>query len=306
MAQEVSVIIPNFNGQKLLESNLPQVIKNCPNSEIILVDDASTDNSVSYVCKKFKKVKVYKFTKNHGFAFSANFGAKKATSSLILLLNSDVSPSPNFLKPATSLFKTTNVFAVALADESHENGKVITRGRGGAEFKKGFLNHFAGSVERGETLWVSGGSGLFDRKKFLDLGGFDLSFAPFYWEDIDLSYRARKSGFICYFEPLAKVDHFHEEGAIKKTFSSSFIKTVSYKNQIIFIWKNISDTNILINHLLWLPYHLGINIFSRNFSFIFGFAWAFLKLPSLIFNYEPAGTIYQLSDKEVLKNFAKP
>ncbi len=252
-----------------------------------------------------KKVKLVKLNKNQGFAFAANAGAKAAKGDYLLFLNSDVSPRPDFLNPALKYFKDSNIFAVALADFSHENSKIVTRGRGGAFFSKGFLNHFAATTDRGETFWVSGGSGLFDKKKFLMLAGFDLSYAPFYWEDIDLSYRARRVGFKCIFEPLAKVDHFHESGAIKKFHRPLFIKTVSYRNQLIFIWKNISDTMMLVSHLIWLPYHFLKAALSFDFSFFLGFLWALLKLPALIFNYQREAINYKLSDKEVLKNFGK-
>lgn len=305
MAQKVSVIIPNFNGRNLLARNLPQVIKYCTSCEIIVVDDASVDDSVVFVRKNYRKIKLVRLNKNRGFAFAANTGAKAARGNYLLFLNSDVAPKPDFLSPALKHFKDKNIFAVALADLSHEGGRVVIRGRGGAFFNKGFLNHFAAAADRGETFWVSGGSGLFDKKKFLMLGGFDLCYAPFYWEDIDLSYRARLSGFKCIFEPLAKVDHFHESGAIKKFHGPLFIKTVSYRNQLIFIWKNISDPMLLMKHLVWLPYHFLTAPLSFDLPFFLGFIWALLKLPALIFNYQSQALNYKLSDKEVLKNFGK-
>ncbi len=69
MAQKVSVIIPNFNGRDLLARNIPQVVKHCKSCEIIVVDDASTDDSVIFIRKNFKKVKLVKLNKNQGFAF---------------------------------------------------------------------------------------------------------------------------------------------------------------------------------------------------------------------------------------------
>lgn len=326
MEKKISVIIPNFNGQTLLAKNLPKVIAACPECEIIVVDDGSTDDSVASLKKNFKKIKIIINKKNLGFVRSANIGAAAAHGDFILFLNTDVAPRTNFLESVLSHFNLRKhprgeLFAVALSDQSHENGKIVVRGRGGAKFTKGFVNHFALKPQSGETLWVSGGSGLFEREKFLELGGFDPVFAPFYWEDIDLSYRARKQGMICIFEPEAKVDHFHQEGAIKKNHSAFFIKTVSYKNQFIFLWKNISDYMIISQHLLWLPYHFTKALLTLNLAFFLGFSWALLKIPQLIFNYQlpasPATCVdagakrgeptinYQLSDKEIIDAFAK-
>ena len=310
MAHKVSVIIPNYNGKNLLAQNLPKVIKNCPDCEIIVVDDGSTDDSVALVRKKFKKVKVIANKKNLGFAKSVNIGTKASSADFILLLNTDVAPQANFLKFALEHFNNQNsggsaLFAVALADQSHEREQVVVRGRGGAKFTRGFLNHFALNSESGQTFWVSGGSGLFDKTKFLELDGFDPVFAPFYWEDIDLSYRARKQGYRCFFDSHAKVDHYHEEGAIKKTHSPSYIKTVAYKNQFLFVWKNISDYLMLTLHLLWLPYHFAKALISMDTAFFAGFFWALIHLLVLIFNYDLRSANYQLSDREVLAGFEK-
>ena len=306
---KISVVIPNYNGQDLLNKNLPKVIKTCPNCEIIVVDDASTDDSVDFLQKNFKRIKLIQLAKNKGFAHAVNEGVRKANGDLVLLLNSDVSPRANFLPPALSHFKNESdgwrIFAVGLADHSHENGKVIVRGRGGAIFDRGFVKHFALTSGSGETLWVSGGSGIFDKRKFLELGGFDTAFEPFYWEDIDLSFRAWQRGYRCLFEPRSKVDHYHDEGIIKKSKSEFFIKTVSYKNQFLFVWKNISDPILILEHLLWFPYHFTKALLTLDLAFFSGFIWAILKLPQLIFDYQLPTTHYQLLDQEVLSKFAR-
>ena len=305
MEKKISVVIPNYNGKDLLLKNLPGVIKHCVGCEIILVDDASTDNSVNFIRKKFKKVKLVKIVKNVGFAKAVNIGVAKANGELVLLLNSDVSPRKNFLRVAANHFKDKNIFAVGLCDLSHEGSKIIPRGRGGARFRKGFINHFPAFIERDRTFWVSGGSGLFDRKKFLNLGGFDSIFAPFYWEDIDLSFKAWRSGFTCVFEPLSKVDHFHESGAIRKSRSHFFVKTVSYKNQFIFVWKNINDYILITRHILWLPYHFLRALIKLDIAFFAGFSWAIFTIRELIFRIDPATIFYKLTEREVLEKFEK-
>lgn len=309
MEEKVTIVIPNFNGRDLLAGNLPKIIKECPKCQIIVVDDASTDDSCRLLDERFRKIKVIGNGKNLGFARSANTGAQAASTDYILFLNTDVSPRTNFLKNALAHFtgkNSQNLFAVGLADHSHEKGKITVRGRGGAKFIKGFVTHFAASNKFGETLWVSGGSGLFARIKFLALGGFDRVYAPFYWEDIDLCWRAQKMGFICLFDSDARVDHFHEEGAIKKTHSPIYIKTAAYKNQFLFVWKNISDYFLLLQHLLWLPYHFAKALARLDWPFFLGFFWAIAQIPKLIFNYQLPTTHYLLSDKEVLKKFEKP
>ena len=94
---KVSVIIPNYNGQKLLADNLPHVLKACPNCEIIVVDDASTDNSVSFLNSKFPQIKIIQNKSNMRFAKTCNFGAQKAEGDILVFLNSDVRPEKDFL-----------------------------------------------------------------------------------------------------------------------------------------------------------------------------------------------------------------
>ena len=319
MAKKISVVIPNYNGSHLLSKNLTQVLKTCPGCEVIVVDDSSTDDSVKLIERNFRGIKLIRNKKNEGFSKSVNKGVKQSTGSLVLLLNSDVSPKQGFLQPALKHFKSLkdkNLFAVGLCDLSHEDGQIVQRGRGGVKFTKGFITHFAARIKSGETLWVSGGSGLFNKEKFLELGGFDATFAPFYWEDIDLCFRAWKKGYKCLFGPASKVDHFHEQGIIKKRYSDFFIKSVSYKNQFLFVWKNIDDYFLIMQHILWQPYHFLKALLTFDLAFFLGFLWAVLKLPALVFNHSPFTNLsYEalakwdhssLSEKEVIKKFEKP
>jgi len=178
MAKKISVIIPNYNGKKLLEKNLPFVLENCKGCEIIVVDDNSIDDSVDLINKKFKDISLIKLKNNKGFTNAVNIGIKESDADLVLLLNSDVAPRSGFLEKAVAEFKNDKLFGVALADISHENNKEIIRGNGRGVFKKGFLQHSASNKASKYTLWVSGGSGLFNKNKVLELGGFDINFAP--------------------------------------------------------------------------------------------------------------------------------
>ncbi|MBI3342274.1 glycosyltransferase family 2 protein [Candidatus Curtissbacteria bacterium] len=306
MVQTVSVVIPNYNGRAILEKNLPYVLSNCIDCEVIVVDDGSTDESVEFLKNNFKNVNLITQQKNHGFAYTVNNGVSHAKGDLVLLLNSDTAPRKGFLKYLKDHFiNNPDLFAVGIADDSHESGKIIVKGRGGATFKKGFFQHYALPPTSGKTLWVSGGSGLYDRKKFLKLHGFDTVYRPFYWEDIDLSYRAQKRGFQCVFESKSKVDHYHEEGAIKKTRGEDYIQTISYKNQFIFVWKNITDPEYVLKHLLYLPIHLSSSLIKGDWAFVKGFFKAALQIPELIINYDQDSEQNNKSDRQILNEFQK-
>lgn len=299
----ISIVIPNYNGQDLLKKNLPKVIEVVGNAEIIIVDDASTDSSIVVLDSFGSRLKVIRSEKNFGFSSTVNRGVKAAKGDIVVLLNTDVIPEKGFLVPLLSHFKDDKIFAVGCMDKSIEDGKVVLRGRGIGSWKRGFLVHSRGEVDRANTLWVGGGSGAFRKSIWDELGGFDQLYNPFYWEDIDLSYRAIKSGYKILFEPKSIVVHEHEKGAIKKKFSSMQIKSISYKNQFIFVWKNITDLSMQFEHLFWLPYHIFHVVVRGDLAFFNGLFKAIIMLPNIILKSFESQKNFKITDKEILAKF---
>lgn len=309
----ISIIIPNYNGEKLLEVNIP-IISSILNTyreyhfEVIIVDDASADNSVGILESireknnyKNVEIKIVSQLKNKGFSTTVNNGVSHASYEIVILLNSDVVPEKDFLPPLISHFSDQNIFAVGCMDKSVEGEKVVLRGRGVGEWRRGFLVHRKGEVDRTDTLWVSGGSCALRKKIFERLSGFDTIYNPFYWEDIDLSYRAQKAGYTIVFEPKSVVIHHHSKGAIKKHFSDSSIKKIAYRNQIIFVWKNISEGRFLVSHFLWLPYYLVKSVFSLDIDFISGLFLAMVKIPDIIKRRKSQSKTYTRFDKDIIQ-----
>jgi len=268
---KVSIVIPNYNGQKLLAKNLPLVINAVgKDEEIIVVDDASTDESVSLMHKEFPRVKVIQHEINKRFGVSCNTGIKAASGDIIILLNSDVVPQKGFIQPLTKHFKDTAVFSVGCKEIEIIHGIEIISGRTEGKFDRGMLVHWhPDDQESQDTLWTFGGSMAVDRKKFMQLGGFDKLYSPAYWEDIDLCFRAKQKGWKVLFEKNAKVYHEHETTNLT-VFGKRRIEIMSYRNQLIFIWKNIRGIQ-LIKHLLWLPYHLIFTSIRSKGAFVLAF-----------------------------------
>lgn len=307
----ISIVIPNYNGEKLLEKNLPKVLEaisfyNKSGIEIIIVDDASTDNSLEVI--KDRSVVVIKNKKNLGFSSTVNNGVKRATGDIIVLLNTDVYPQENFLEPLLKYFEDDpstssgepSVFAVGCLDKSIEGGKIVERGRGLGEWKRGFLIHRRGDVNKTNTLWVSCGSGAFRKSIWDKLGGLNELYNPFYWEDIDLSYRALKSGYKIFFEPKSIVFHEHEKGAIKEKYTSSQVKIIAYRNQFIFVKENATDINLKFLHLVWLPYHFAKALLARDWPFFTGYFKALVLLPKIIESSLKYQKTFIKKDKEVI------
>lgn len=238
-----------------------------------------------------------------GFAATVNRGVKEAGGEIVVLLNTDVVPEKGFLNPLLSHFKDKKVFAVGCMDKSIEDGKTILRGRGIGKWQRGFLVHSRGEVDKNNTLWVNGGSGAFRKSLWDKFGGFDELYSPFYWEDIDLSYRAIKSGYKVFFKPNSIVVHEHEKGAIKGAYSTFQIETVAYRNQFIFVWKNATDTDLLFLHIFWLPYHFVKAFVSGEWTFILGFFQSLNRLPQVIKSRNNSIKYFTKSDRQAMKEF---
>lgn len=291
---KISVVIPNYNGENLVKKNLPKLVLALEKTgiakkeiEMIISDDASRDNSV-YVIEELLKNSPFKWSLiknplNRGFSSNINRAILAASGEFIVLLNTDVIPDHDFLdKPLSDFEEKKNLFGVGFMDRSIEAGKTVLRGRGLASWKRGLLIHRKGEVDKDDTFWISGGSSIIRREILSKIGSFDSLYDPFYWEDIDLSFRAQKSGFELKFEAGSEVEHKHEEGVIKKEYKSNKIKTIAYRNQFIFIWKNITDNDKILSHIAWLPYHVLNAILRMDVPFLLGFQKAVFLFPKIL------------------------
>lgn len=308
---KIEVLIPNYNGFELISKNLKfvaEAMSSFKDSKITIIDDFSSDReqeNLENFINEFNKtskttVKLLKNKKNYGFASAVDNGAFASNADLLVLLNTDVVPEKNFLIPILNHFVSNEkLFGVGCMDKSIENNKIILRGRGLGSFKKGIVQHSKGDVGNSSTFWISGGSCVVKREIFIKLGGFDTIYNPFYWEDIDLSYRAVKSGYDILFEKESVVEHRHSEGSIKKHYSDKKIKTVAYRNQFIFLWKNITDINLIYSHMLWLPYHVLTAILRGDLAFINGFLLAVVYFPAIILRRARQKKMYVRKDRDL-------
>jgi len=242
---KISVIVTNYNGISLLQKYfLEVIIQSKEADEIIFTDDASSDNSVSYIKelqKKYSKIKIITHKKNVGFGENTNYAVKKSIGDLIVLLNSDIKPHKNYIKNCLKHFNDPKVFGVSFAELGHENWARIY-------WSNGYLQHEPGKdiSKTHISAWVSGGSSIIRKDLFLKLGGFDPVYAPFYCEDLDLGLRAWKSGYKLLWEPSAVVEHKHESTISK--FPKRFLDYVKERNRLLTILRNFNDPSLRISN----------------------------------------------------------
>lgn len=275
----ISIVIPNYNGSKLLEKNLPRLIglleKSKLKYEIIVCDDCSTDNSLS-ILNNLSGVKILSSNKNLGFAGNIDRGIRAARGEIVFILKTDVLPEKNdYFQLMLDHFKDPKVFAVSAALKTVEDGKEEIRGSGEIYFEKGFFLHRRRdpSASPGISSWADGGAMAVRKDLYVKIGGFDPVYNPFYWEDVDLGYRAWKAGYQIDFEPKAILNHDFESGVIAQNYTKGQVKTISQRNQFVFVWKN-GDIKHVALHCLWWSFHAAVALKNGNWSWFLAHLWA--------------------------------
>ena len=266
----ISIVIPTYNGQALLQKHLPAVLQAMqPEDELIVIDDASSD-STEFWFKEWKRdktkysIQYIQNIANLRFAATVNKAVREASHAYVFVLNNDVAPHKDVLESLWNCWQSyeqpDTIFAIGCLEyeqDPNSKRKPVLGGKNKLWFERGmFIHSRYTDMKTGPTAWASGGSALFDKKKWEALGGFDRAFYPAYWEDIDLSVRARKQGWEVLFCAEAKVDHHHET-TNATVFGQQRIAYMSWKNAFIFTWRHMKVSE-WIQHIVWLPYHLFI------------------------------------------------
>jgi len=275
----ISVVIPNYNGKKLLEENIPGLIaalkKSGQEYEIIVSDDASTDDSLLFLRKYYSFINIIESDYNKGFSTTMNRGIKQAKKDLVLILNSDVKLTEDFFVPQLRYFEMPDTFGVMGRIIGTENDKI----QDGAKYPsmrgltiKGTVNYIPkeNSGKNLPSLYLSGANALADRKKLQELGGFDEIYSPFYSEDLDLSLRALRLNWKCYYEHNAICRH-PASTTIAKYHKRRKIKIIYTRNKLIF-------HSIHLEGNLFLLYRIKIffELIFRTLTFQFYFTKAFM------------------------------
>jgi GT2 family glycosyltransferase len=276
----LSIVIPSWNGWQHLSQNLPSILDACArfgDAEIVIVDDGSEDGTCSRMAREFPAIQVLARPRNGGFAEAVNDGVRAARGEIAVCLNNDLRPEPGFLAPlVAALAADPDLFAAAPRTWNARFGG--DEGPTAARFRAGLIDvvfpdresvapDAAGSSP---ILYACGGAAAYRRDRFLALGGFHSLFHPFYWEDADLGWRARRRGWGAVHVPASVVHHAGGR-TIAAHYPAAEIRATYERNRLLFIWSNLLDRGLWRRHLAWFGPRLA-SAAARRSAFARG-AW---------------------------------
>lgn len=318
----VSIVIPNWNGRGLLAEFLPSVISAAEHYrkesgcavEVVIVDDASTDDSVAWLQETYSnKVEIVRCLTNGGFSKAANSGFREAQYPIILLLNNDIKVEVDVIAPLVTHFKDQEVFAVGC--KAYRLGTDLFDGAGKLGlFQKGhwrvFINYdvlptlLTENNNHFYSFVASGGYVAFDAAKLHKLGGFCELLSPFYWEDVDICYRAWKRGWTVEYEPKSIVHH-KTSSTIGKKFKSKEVEIIAERNRLLLHWINLHDPVWFLLHIFWLVMKLLGGAFSLKLVMWAAFFEALKRLPEVRRLRDREKRAAKCSDREIEKVFTE-
>ncbi len=214
MEVKVSVVIPNWNGERFLRGCLQSLRKQTFKAfEVILVDNASTDGSLALVEKEFPEVRIVKLVRNLGLTGGANAGIKAAQGEVIALLNNDAEAHPNWLESLWDALQRHPEAGMAASKILLYDRRSIINSAGdfyrldGVPGNRGVWEEDRGQYDREEYVFgACGGAAAYRKAMLEEIGLFDEDMFM-YCEDVDLAWRAQIAGYRCVYTPKAIAYH---------------------------------------------------------------------------------------------------
>ena len=149
---------------------------------------------------------------------------------------------------------------------------------------------------------VHGGFCAMNRRKLRDLGGFEPLMSPFFWEDVELSYRAWKRGWVIHYEPNSIVcqDASHH---IRGTYNRMRFERINTRNHFIFMWKNLHDPGMFLVHLGATFLHILRALLTLRAAFILGLWDSICQLPAILSKRRKEKKDSRIKDRHIQKTF---
>ncbi len=298
---KTAVIILNWNGKNWLEKLLPTVVQYGSDVEIIVADNGSTDDSISFLSENFPAIRIVNNQENLGFAGGYNKALNQIHAEYYVLLNSDVEVSGNWIAPIIDLMDSDKNIAACqpkLLDYNNRD-KFEYSGASG-----GFIDRFGYPFCRGrifdcleedcgqyndaiEVFWATGACIFLKTEAFWEVGGFDEEFFA-HQEEIDLCWRLKNKGYKIMVEPSSVIYHV---GGGTLDAGSPFKTHLNFRNNLKMLFKNLPlpslfmviPIRLLLDAVAAITFLKQKNGFSHFFAIVkahFAFYFAIQKLIS--------------------------
>lgn len=258
MLNETAIVILNWNGKDFLEQFLPSVIRTANGAQLIVADNASTDDSVAFLQKHFPEVRIIQNSSNGGFAKGYNEALKHVNAEYYVLLNSDIEPGENWLQPLLDVMKDESVAGCQPKVLSfHQKTHFEHAGASGGFIDNNYFPFCRGriltSVEEDtgqynsqqEVFWATGACLVIRAKCFHEVGGFDEDFFA-HMEEIDLCWRLKRKNYRFIIEPKSVVYHV---GGGTLPYNSPRKTFLNFRNSLFMLTKN--HEGLLFPKLFW-------------------------------------------------------
>ena len=295
---KIAVVILNWNGRKFLEKFLPNVIEHSADrAEVIVADNASTDDSVEFLKQNFPQIRLIQNAENGGFSKGYNDALKQVDADYFVLLNSDIEVTPNWIQPVIDLMERDPNIAVCQPKirSYHEREKFEYAGAAG-----GFLDRFGYPFCRGrifetletdhgqynnvrEIFWATGAAMFVKAPIYKEFGGLDEDFFA-HMEEIDFCWRVKNAGYKVMYCPNSTVFHIGGGTLPKQSPRKTYL---NFRNNLSLLYKNLYSTELFfvffirsfLDEIAAMKFLLGGNFgdFLAVHKAYFHFAKSFFK-----------------------------
>lgn len=245
----VVVLVLNWNGRSLLQTCLPPLLdQTYANYRVVLVDNASTDDSVSWVQTNYPQVHIIQNAENLGFSRGMNAGLRQISADLVVLLNNDVLVQPNWLVELIRPFHQDPTIGIVGAKLLFPDGTIQHLG---AEltYPLAHSHHFHYQepdhnqiTHLHDVPYVTGASLAVRREVLAKIGLLDEAFHPFYYEEVDFCHRATEAGYRVVVAPQAIATH--DESATMAKVSGLKLQAF-YQNRLRYVLKHYTIDQFL-------------------------------------------------------------
>ncbi len=292
---KVAVVILNYNGKKFLEQFLPNVIANCdPNlAEIVVADNASTDESVAFMRERFPEIRLIENGSNGGFATGYNLALRQIEAQYYVLLNSDIEVAPHWIEPVIEMMDKDPQIAACqpkILSYYHKEHFEYAGASGGFIDKYGYpfcRGRVFQNLEKDEhqydtpmeVFWATGACMFVRADLYHQLGGLDDSFFA-HMEEIDLCWRLKNAGFKVYCCPQSWVFHIGGGTLPKNSPRKTYL---NFRNNLSLLVKNLPKHRVhrIILYRIFLDWVAAFKFLiegcPKDFRMVFKAHWDFYK-----------------------------